>query len=128
MAGKWLEAASAPIRIPTITLPIKAFANRHATKTSIQQGNNMLTIHAYAAKAPKGPMQPFEFEAASLARTRWKSKSQMRNLPFRSFHARQRMGMSQFPFVPGHEVVGTCESGLLCLSPTTHKMKNRKDE
>lgn len=68
----------------------------------------MSTIHAYAAKAPNSPLQPFEFEPGELG----PDEVEIRVTHCGICHSDLSMldnewGMSQFPLVPGHEAVGT---------------------
>jgi alcohol/geraniol dehydrogenase (NADP+) len=68
----------------------------------------MSTIHAYAAKAPKRPLQPFEFEPGELG----PEQVEINVTHCGICHSDLSMldnewGMSQFPLVPGHEAVGT---------------------
>ena len=68
----------------------------------------MSTIHAYAAKAPKGPLQPFEFEPGELRPDEVEIKVTHCGICHSDISMLDNeWGMSQFPFVPGHEAVGT---------------------
>jgi uncharacterized zinc-type alcohol dehydrogenase-like protein len=68
----------------------------------------MPTFHAYAASAAKSPLEPYSFEAGVLG-----SEEVEINVTHCGIcHSDLSMldnewGMSSFPFVPGHEVVGT---------------------
>jgi alcohol/geraniol dehydrogenase (NADP+) len=68
----------------------------------------MSTIHAYAAKAPKGPLQPFEFEPGELGPEQVEIKVTHCGVCHSDLSMLDNeWGMSQFPLVPGHEAVGT---------------------
>src|SRR5258706_8185196 len=68
----------------------------------------MPTFHAYAASAPKSPLEPYSFEAGILG-----SEEVEINVTHCGIcHSDLSMldnewGMSAYPFVPGHEAVGT---------------------
>ena len=68
----------------------------------------MSTYNAYAAKTAKGPLEPFSFDPGELG-----SEEVEINVTHCGIcHSDVSMldnewGMSQYPFVPGHEVVGT---------------------
>jgi uncharacterized zinc-type alcohol dehydrogenase-like protein len=68
----------------------------------------MPTFHAYAAAAPKGELKPFNFDAGDIG----PEDAEIKITHCGLCHSDLSMldnewGMSQFPFVPGHEVVGT---------------------
>src|SRR3974390_1004149 len=68
----------------------------------------MAKIHAYAAKAAHGPLEPFEFDPGDLGPEQVEIK--VSHCGF--CHSDLSMldnewGMSAYPFVPGHEAVGT---------------------
>jgi uncharacterized zinc-type alcohol dehydrogenase-like protein len=68
----------------------------------------MSTIHAYAAKAAHGPLQPFEFEPGELGPDQVEIKVTHCGLCHSDLSMLDNeWGMSSFPFVPGHEAVGT---------------------
>jgi uncharacterized zinc-type alcohol dehydrogenase-like protein len=68
----------------------------------------MSTIHAYAAKAAKSPLQPFEFEPGELGPDQVEIKVTHCGVCHSDLSMLDNeWGMSQFPFVPGHEAVGT---------------------
>ena len=68
----------------------------------------MPPIHAYAAKAPKGSLQPFEFEPSELGRDQVEIKVTHCGICHSDLSMLDNeWGMSQFPLVPGHEAVGT---------------------
>ena len=68
----------------------------------------MSTIHAYAAKAPKTPLQPFEFEPGELGPDQVEIKVTHCGICHSDLSMLDNeWGMSQFPLVPGHEAVGT---------------------
>jgi len=68
----------------------------------------MSTIKAYAATSAKGPLTPYEFEPGPLG----DEDIEIAVSHCGICHSDLSMldnewGMSQFPFVPGHEAVGT---------------------
>lgn len=68
----------------------------------------MAPIHAYAAKAPKGPLQRIEFEPGELGQDQVEIKVTHCGICHSDLSMLDNeWGMSQFPFVPGHEAVGT---------------------
>jgi alcohol/geraniol dehydrogenase (NADP+) len=68
----------------------------------------MSTIHAYAAKAPRAPLEPFEFDPGQLGPDQVEIKVTHCGLCHSDLSMLDNeWGMSQYPFVPGHEVAGT---------------------
>jgi N-ethylmaleimide reductase len=68
----------------------------------------MSAIHAHAARAPKDPLQPFEFEPGELAPDQVEIKVTHCGICHSDLSMLDNeWGMSQFPLVPGHEAVGT---------------------
>ncbi|HSU54825.1 MAG TPA: NAD(P)-dependent alcohol dehydrogenase [Candidatus Dormibacteraeota bacterium] len=68
----------------------------------------MAKIHAYAANAPKGALQSFEFEPGPLGPEEVEIKVTHCGICHSDLSMLENeWGMSQFPFVPGHEVTGT---------------------
>lgn len=68
----------------------------------------MATIHAYAAKTPKGSLQPFEFDPGELGPDQVEIKVTHCGICHSDLSMLDNeWGMSQFPLVPGHEAVGT---------------------
>jgi uncharacterized zinc-type alcohol dehydrogenase-like protein len=68
----------------------------------------MSKIHAYAAKVAHGPLEPFEFDPGELGSDQVEIKVTHCGI----CHSDLAMldnewGMSAYPFVPGHEAVGT---------------------
>lgn len=68
----------------------------------------MSQFHAYAATTPKGPLEPFSFDAGDLG----PEDVEIQVTHCGICHSDLSMldndwGMSAYPFVPGHEVVGT---------------------
>jgi uncharacterized zinc-type alcohol dehydrogenase-like protein len=68
----------------------------------------MNTNHGYAASAPKAPLQPFTFDLGELG----PEEVEIQVTHCGICHSDLSMldnewGMSQYPFVPGHEAVGT---------------------
>ncbi|HZE99680.1 MAG TPA: NAD(P)-dependent alcohol dehydrogenase [Planctomycetota bacterium] len=67
-----------------------------------------MTIHAYAAKAPKQPLAPFEYEPGPLG----ENEVEVAVTHCGVCHSDLSMsdnewGITTYPLVPGHEVVGT---------------------
>src|SRR5271167_5207820 len=80
----------------------------------------MSTIHAYAAKASKGSLQPFEFEPGELGSDQVEIKVTHCGICHSDLSMLDNeWGMSQFPFVPGHEAVGT----VLALGENAKSLK-----
>ena len=80
----------------------------------------MSTIHAYAAKAPKGSLQPFEFDPGELGQDQVEIKVTHCGICHSDLSMLDNdWGMSQFPFVPGHEAVGT----VLALGENVKNLK-----
>ncbi len=68
----------------------------------------MSKIHAYAAKAPKSPLQPFEFDPGELGPDQVEIKVTHCGICHSDLSMLDNeWGMSQFPLVPGHEAVGS---------------------
>jgi|SRR6267143_5020617 len=68
----------------------------------------MTAIHAYAATAPKSPLQPFEFDPGELGQDQVEIKVTHCGICHSDLSMLDNeWGMSQFPLVPGHEAVGT---------------------
>jgi alcohol/geraniol dehydrogenase (NADP+) len=68
----------------------------------------MTTFHAYAAKTPKGALQPFEFDPGELGRDQVEIKVTHCGICHSDLSMLDNeWGMTQFPLVPGHEAVGT---------------------
>jgi len=67
----------------------------------------MSVIHAYAARAPKGPLQAFEFDPGELMPDEVEIKVTHCGICHSDLSMLDNeWGMSQFPLVPGHEAVG----------------------
>jgi len=68
----------------------------------------MSTIHAYAARGPKGILQPFEFDPGELGPEQVEIKVTHCGICHSDLSMLDNeWGMSQFPLVLGHEAVGT---------------------
>lgn len=68
----------------------------------------MSTIHAYAASSAKGPLQPFSFDPGELGPEEIEIKVSHCGVCHSDLSMLDNeWGMSQYPFVPGHEAVGT---------------------
>ncbi len=68
----------------------------------------MTPIHAYAAKAPKEPLQPFEFDPGELGPDEVEIKVSHCGICHSDISMLDNeWGMSKFPLVPGHEAAGT---------------------
>ncbi|KAF0095267.1 MAG: putative zinc-type alcohol dehydrogenase-like protein [Puniceicoccaceae bacterium 5H] len=67
----------------------------------------MPTYHAYAAKEPKGKLEPFEYDPGPLGDDEVEIKVEYGGLCHSDLSMLNNdWGMSQYPFVPGHEIVG----------------------
>ena len=68
----------------------------------------MPTHHAYATSEARGALKPFEFDPGPLGRDQVEIKVQSCGLCHSDLSMLDNeWSMSQYPFVPGHEVVGT---------------------
>jgi alcohol/geraniol dehydrogenase (NADP+) len=68
----------------------------------------MSKIHAYAANAPGTPLQPFEFDPGELGPDQVEIKVTHCGLCHSDLSMLDNQwGISSYPFVPGHEAVGT---------------------
>ena len=68
----------------------------------------MQEIKAYAASRPNGPLEPFSFDPGPLGPEEVEIKVSHCGLCHSDLSMLQNeWGMSQYPFVPGHEVTGT---------------------
>jgi len=68
----------------------------------------MTMIRAYAAKAPGAPLEPFEFDPGELGPDQVEIKVTHCGLCHSDLSMLDNeWGMSSYPFVPGHEAVGT---------------------
>ncbi len=67
-----------------------------------------MTIKAYAASEPGGKLQPFEYEPGELGAEEVEIKVEYCGICHSDLSMlNNEWGMTQYPFVPGHEVVGT---------------------
>ena len=68
----------------------------------------MSTIKAYAATAAKKPLEPFEYEPGALGDEQVEIAVSHCGMCHSDLSMWENgWGMTQYPFVPGHEVVGT---------------------
>ncbi|MEO6036119.1 MAG: NAD(P)-dependent alcohol dehydrogenase [Verrucomicrobiota bacterium] len=68
----------------------------------------MSTFHAYAAPAPNCPLKPFDFDPGELGPEEVEIKVSHCGVCHSDLSMLENAwGMSSYPFVPGHEVVGT---------------------
>lgn len=68
----------------------------------------MATIHAYAATEAHGELKPFEYDPGALAPGDVEIKVEYCGICHSDLSmVDNEWGMSQYPFVPGHEVIGT---------------------
>ena len=68
----------------------------------------MHTYHAYAAQSAKGPLEPFSYDPGALDPEDVEIKVSHCGVCHSDLSMLDNeWGMSQYPFVPGHEVVGT---------------------
>ena len=66
------------------------------------------TIHAYGTTVPKGPLQPFDYDPGELGPEEVEIKVSHCGVCHSDLSMLDNdWGMSQYPFVPGHEAVGT---------------------
>ena len=67
-----------------------------------------MTIKAYAASQPGGKLEPFEYESGELGAEEVEIKVEYCGICHSDLSMlNNEWGMTQYPFVPGHEVVGT---------------------
>ena len=65
-------------------------------------------IHAYAIKTPGGSLEPFDYEPAPLGPEEVEIQVEYCGICHSDLSmAKNDWGMSQYPLIPGHEVVGT---------------------
>jgi alcohol/geraniol dehydrogenase (NADP+) len=67
-----------------------------------------MTIHCYAAKNPKQRLAPFQYDPQPLARDEVEVKISHCGICHSDIHLLDNdWGITDYPFVPGHEIVGT---------------------
>jgi uncharacterized zinc-type alcohol dehydrogenase-like protein len=65
-------------------------------------------IHAYAATAPGGPLEPFAYDPGPLGDEAVEIQVEYCGICHSDLSmVNNEWGISQYPLVPGHEVVGT---------------------
>ena len=65
-------------------------------------------VKAYAVQSPKGLLEPFTYEAAALAPHEVRVKVKYCGICHSDMSMiNNEWGLSQYPLVPGHEVIGT---------------------
>jgi alcohol/geraniol dehydrogenase (NADP+) len=76
---------------------------------------NKLTIHAFAAHQIGGSLDPFEFELGPLKPDEVEIEVNYCGICFSDIHMlRNDWGVSRYPLVPGHEVIGiVVEKGII---------------
>lgn len=71
----------------------------------------MKTVHAYAAKSAEGLLEPFEFDLPDITPDHVDVRVEYCGICHSDLSMlRNEWGMSAYPFVPGHEVVGLVET------------------
>lgn len=67
-----------------------------------------MTIRGYAAKKPNGPLEPFQYDPKPLESHEVEVKISHCGICHSDIHLIDNdWGITDFPFVPGHEIVGT---------------------
>ncbi|MCH7624224.1 MAG: NAD(P)-dependent alcohol dehydrogenase, partial [Nitrospinae bacterium] len=67
-----------------------------------------MTIRGYAAKKPNGLLEPFQYDPKPLERHEVEVKISHCGICYSDIHLIDNdWGITDFPFVPGHEIVGT---------------------
>ena len=67
----------------------------------------MTTVHAYAASTENGPLEPFEYELGPIGLDEVDIEVDACGICHSDLSMLENAwGMSQYPFVPGHEVSG----------------------
>ena len=67
----------------------------------------VMTIHAYASHKPGGKLEAFEYDPGSLKSDEIEIDVEYCGICHSDFHMlKNEWGLTQYPFVPGHEVVG----------------------
>src|SRR4030095_15283883 len=67
----------------------------------------VMTIHAYAAHKPAGKLEAFEYNPGSLKPDEIEIDVEYCGICHSDLHMlKNEWGLTQYPFVPGHEVVG----------------------
>ncbi len=75
------------------------------------EGETMTTVHAYAAREAGGPLEQFEYELPGLGPNEVDIAVSHCGICHSDLSMLQNdWGMTQYPFVPGHEVVGRVEA------------------
>lgn len=70
-----------------------------------------MTIRGYAAKKPKGPLEPFQYDPKPLESHEVEVKISHCGICHSDIHLIDNdWGITDFPLVPGHEIVGTVTS------------------
>lgn len=65
-------------------------------------------VNAYAAMQPSGPLEPFRYELSAIGPDQVDIKVEYCGICHSDLSMlHNEWGMTQFPFVPGHEVIGT---------------------
>ena len=68
----------------------------------------MNTVHAYAATEANGSLRPFEYELGSIGPEEVDIEVESCGICHSDLSMLEdAWGMTHFPFVPGHEVIGT---------------------
>lgn len=68
----------------------------------------MTKVTAYAAKAPKAPLEPFEYALGAIGADQVDVKVEYCGICHSDLSMLNNdWGITQYPFVPGHEIVGT---------------------
>jgi hypothetical protein len=85
---------------------LRRSVNQHHT-TVTPRGIIMTTVHAYAATQPGGLLEPFEYELGPMGPDEVDIEVDSCGICHSDLSMLQNdWGMTQYPFVPGHEVSG----------------------
>lgn len=71
----------------------------------------MTTVHAYASTEASGKLEPFTFELGAISNNQVDIKVEACGVCHSDLSMlNNEWGMTEYPFVPGHEIVGTVEA------------------
>jgi alcohol/geraniol dehydrogenase (NADP+) len=66
-----------------------------------------MRVQAYAAHEPGGKLEPFKYELSSLKPDEVEIDVEYCGICYSDLHMlKNDWGLTQYPFVPGHEVIG----------------------
>jgi uncharacterized zinc-type alcohol dehydrogenase-like protein len=73
----------------------------------MEEKKNMTTVHAFASNKPNGALEPFEYELGVIGPSEVDISVEACGICHSDLSMLENVwGMTQYPFVPGHEVIG----------------------